>query len=62
MFQNAVVMKKIEVLDLYTYRVGLQNQDYSYATAVGMLKSLISLAMLFTTNAIAKHVRGDAIV
>ena len=55
-------MKKIEVLDLYTYRVGLQNQDYSYATAVGMLKSLISLAMLFTTNAIAKHVRGDAIV
>lgn len=62
MFQNSVVMKKIEVLDLYTYRVGLQNQDYSYATAVGMLKSLISLVMLFTTNAIAKHVRGESIV
>ena len=41
--------------------VRCENQD-SYATAVGMLKSLISLAMLFTTNAIAKHVRGDAIV
>ena len=62
MFQNTVVMKKIEVLDLYTYRVGLQKQDYSYATAVGMLKSLISLVMLFTTNAIAKHVRGESIV
>ena len=62
MFQNTVVMKKIEVLDLYTYRVGLQKQDYSYATAVGMLKSIISLCMLFVTNAIAKYVRGDAIV
>ncbi|MGI6182625.1 MAG: ABC transporter permease [Candidatus Fimadaptatus sp.] len=62
MFQNPVVMKKIEVLDLYTYRVGLQKQDYSYATAVGMLKSLISLVMLFVTNAIAKRVRGESIV
>ena len=62
MFQNPVVMKKIEVLDLYTYRVGLQNQDYSYATAVGMLKSLISLTMLFITNTIAKRVRGESIV
>lgn len=62
MFQNTVVMKRIEVLDLYTYRVGLQKQDYSYSTAVGMLKSLISLIMLFVTNAIAKHVRGESIV
>ncbi|MGI6173390.1 MAG: ABC transporter permease [Christensenellales bacterium] len=62
MFQNSVVMKNIEVIDLYTYRVGLKNQDYSYATAVGMCKSLISLVMLFVTNAIAKKVRGESIV
>ena len=62
MFQNAVVIKNIEVLDLYTYRVGLQKQDYSYATAVGIFKSAISLTMLFITNALAKKVRGESIV
>ena len=61
-FKNAIVFDRIEVLDLYIYRMGMQLGDYSYATAVGILKSLISIAMLFIANTLAKRVRGASIV
>lgn len=61
-FKNAFVYDKIEVLDLYVYRMGLQLGDYSYATAVGILKSFVSIALLFITNSVAKKVRGAGIM
>lgn len=61
-FKNAMVYNNIEVLDLYTYRVGLQLSDYSFATTVGILKSVISVSLLFVANAIAKKVRGTSII
>jgi ABC-type polysaccharide transport system permease subunit len=62
MFKNPVIMDTIETLDLYTYRMGLQMYDYSYATAVGIFKSFISITLLFLTNTLAKKVRGETIV
>ena len=62
LFKNAITAPKIEVLDLYVYRMGLQLADYSYATAVGIVKSLISITMLFGANALAKKIRGTSIV
>lgn len=61
-FKNNIIYNKIEVLDLFVYRLGLQQGDYSYAIAVGILKSFISIALLFTANATAKRVRGESIV
>ena len=61
-FNNALVARNIEVLDLYTYRVGLQQFDYSYATAVGIFKSAISIALLFAANGMSRRVRGESII
>lgn len=61
-FNNAFVMENIEVLELYTYRVGMQVFDYSYATAVGIFKSVISIILLFVTNYLAKKFRGESII
>ncbi len=61
-FKNSLVLDNIETLELYTYRLGLQQNDYSFATAVGIFKSVISVALLFGTNGLAKKIRGDAIV
>lgn len=61
-FQNNLVTKNIEVLDLYVYTVGLKQQNYSYAIAAGIMKSFISIALLFLANFIAKKVRGESIV
>jgi putative aldouronate transport system permease protein len=61
-FKNNIIYNKIEVLDLFVYRLGLQQGDYSYAIAVGILKSIISITLLFIANATARKVRGNSIV
>lgn len=60
-FQTAMNKEYIEVLDLYVYNQGIQGNNISYATAVGMTKSIISLILLFTANWFSKLVRGDSI-
>ena len=62
LFQNSMNYNKIETLELYTYKQGLKLMDYSYASAVDIMKSVVSLTLLFVTNAIAKKVRGNSIV
>ncbi|WEG09391.1 ABC transporter permease subunit [Microbacterium horticulturae] len=61
-FQNAFNKEHIQVLDLYVYNIGITGNSLSMATAIGMLKSVISVILLFTVNAIAKRVRGASIV
>lgn len=61
-FNNVMVADKIEVLDLYVYRVGLVMNDFPYSTAVGMFKSVISIILLFMVNGFSKKIRGESIV
>lgn len=60
-FQNSMVYSQIEVLDLYIYKLGLKLFDYSYSTAVGIIKSCISIVLLFLANYLARKVRGTNI-
>jgi len=63
LFSNPLTLKYIQVLDLYIYRVGLQGSvDYAYATAIGMIKTAVSVIMLFTVNYISKKVRGANLI
>lgn len=61
-FQNAFNKTNIEVLDLYVYNIGMTSAGYSLATAVSMMKSLVSVALLFTVNFLSKKLRGESIV
>lgn len=60
-FENAMNKEAIEVLDLYVYNTGLRNNNIPYATAIGMMKSVISVILVFTANFASKKVRGSAI-
>ena len=62
MFYNPMVADRIEVLDYYVYKVGFYINDYSYSITLGMLKSLIGIALLFMSNAISKKIRGNSII
>ena len=54
---NPSVTGVAEIIDYYIYRTGLQQvNNYSYATAVGFFKSLISLALVLFTNWCAKKI------
>jgi len=43
-----------DVFETYTYRIGLLNGRFSYATAVGLFKSAVGVVLILTSNRIAK--------
>lgn len=61
-FQNAITQKHLEVLDLYVYNIGIGNGSVSLATAVSMLKSFVSLVLLFSANGMSRVLRGETII
>ncbi|NQX69399.1 sugar ABC transporter permease [Paenibacillus alba] len=49
------------VIDVYVYQTGLQQSRFSYATAVGLIKSLISLGLLLSANFITKRLNNTSL-
>ncbi|EHN59710.1 ABC transporter permease [Oenococcus kitaharae] len=47
---NPIVYETGDVIDTYVYRVGLLGQQYSFATAIGLLKSVVSFVLLISAN------------
>ena len=58
---NAQVMDVGDVIGTYTYRVGLQQMDYGYATAVGLFKNVISLVLVTLCNKLSKTLSGSSL-
>ena len=58
LLQNPMVRDVSEVIDTYVYKMGIENANYSYATAVGLFKSVIGLIMVLGTNELSRRL-GD---
>jgi putative aldouronate transport system permease protein len=52
---NPILRPYSDVIDTYVYRVGILNARFSYATAVGLFKAVISVILLVTANKIARR-------
>lgn len=50
-----------DIIDTYVYRVGLQQMDYSYATAVGLFKAVVSLIVVISVNKVVKKMGYEGI-
>jgi len=61
-FQNALTRDKLEVFDTYVYRLGMINMQYSFSTAMGIFKSIISILLLTFANFMSKIIRGYSII
>jgi multiple sugar transport system permease protein/putative aldouronate transport system permease protein len=61
-FQNSFNKEHIQVLDLYVYNIGMTGASPSLATAIGMLKSLVSITLLAAVNYASKKIRGVSII
>lgn len=61
-FQNAFNKEHIQVLDLYVYNIGMTGRSISMATAISMLKSIISVTLLIVVNLVSKKTRGESII
>lgn len=61
-FMNAFNKESIQVLDLYVYNIGLTGQSLSLATAIGVMKSVVSVCLLVLVNFASKKTRGENII
>jgi putative aldouronate transport system permease protein len=53
--RNDMVISSAEVIDTYTYNLGIVQARYPIATAVGLFKSSISLVFVLLVNVISRH-------
>ncbi len=60
-FSNTAVQSTIDILDTYIFRIGIQNGQYSLASAVGLFKGIVGIALVLSTHLISKRVTGEGV-
>ena len=63
-FQNSMNKNTNEVMDLYVYNITIASKGtalYSFATAIGILKTLVSVTLLISASFLSKKLRGESI-
>lgn len=55
---NVSVYKSGDILDTLVFRLGMERQQYSVSTAVGLFKSAVNLILISGTNYLAKRFAG----
>jgi len=61
LMQNATNLTTSEIVSTYTYKVGLQDAQYSYSAAIGLFNNVINFVLLVTVNTITKKLSGTAL-
>jgi putative aldouronate transport system permease protein len=56
---NVQVMPVADIIDTWVFRVGLEQLNFSLATAVGLFKSAIGLVLIFSSNKLARRWGGN---
>lgn len=60
-FTNQSVNSVIDILDTYIYRIGLENGQYSLATAVALIKGVVGVFLVLTTHLASKRLTGKGV-
>ena len=50
-----------DIIDTLVYRTGLSNQNYSYATAIGLFSGIIGVILVASANAFSRKTTGEGI-
>ncbi|MGL1890025.1 MAG: ABC transporter permease subunit [Spirochaetaceae bacterium] len=58
---SPAVYKTADIIDTYVFRVGLEQLSFSFATAVGLFKSLLALGLVLTSNFVTKRLGQDSL-
>lgn len=60
-FQNSLNLGSSEILDTFIYKAGLQQMQFSYATAIGLFKSVVGLMLLVIANTLSRKATGESL-
>ncbi|KRF10278.1 protein lplB [Paenibacillus sp. Soil766] len=58
---NTLNSEKSQIIQTYAFTIGLAQGRFSFATAIDLMQSVISVMLIFTSNAIAKRVSGTGL-
>lgn len=54
LLQNPLTYSSSDVISTYLYRLGLQSNNFSYATAIGLFEAVIGLILVSSANLVSK--------
>lgn len=58
---NDSIMDVADVINSYSYRMGIINRNWSFSSAVGLFNSVVSFILLIITNTISKKVSESSL-
>ena len=61
LMQSSLNSDVSEILDTLTFKYGMRNNNYSYATAIGLFTGVVGLVLVATSNWVSKKLTGDGI-
>jgi len=56
--RNTLNAPRSTTLDIYIYRIGIEQAQYSYSAAIGLLKSIFALLLLLLSNKVSDQLTG----
>jgi len=61
LLSNAMIQDVTEIVDTYTYKMGIILSRYSYATAVGLFRSVAAVILLAGANFSSRKLTGESL-
>ena len=61
LLQNPSLFRVSDVLDTYVFRFGMQNGMWSFSTAVGLFRSVVTFILVVIANMVSKKVNGSGL-
>ena len=52
---NELVYEVADIIDTYMYRVGILSQEFEFATAAGLFKNVVGVALIVLVNAVIRR-------
>ena len=58
---SPIVYDVADIIDTYSYRVGLLDNDFSYSTAIGLFKNVIGVALMLSVNQLSRRINRSGV-
>ena len=58
---SPIVYDVADIIDTYSYRVGLLDNDFSYSTAIGVFKNVIGVALMLSVNQLSRRINRSGV-
>jgi putative aldouronate transport system permease protein len=62
LLKNGLIQDVAETIDIYVIKYGIENFNYSLATAAGMFKNVVNISLIFIANGLAKRIGEERLI